>query len=128
MSDFDQTTLIAQLSPNERQALPGQTDAHGLRHVAGHFGAIIACATLIALQGPFWPELMLVQGALICFLFATLHETVGAPPFKTPALHKLPAVHAYTRTHIAHVEDGYLGFNRGYFEQCQAGTDAGARP
>lgn len=86
MSEFDHKILIAGLSPEERAFLLAQTDGHGLRHFAGHSGAIGICAVLIAGGVPLWPLIMLVQGILIGFLFTTLHETVHRTPFKTEAL------------------------------------------
>lgn len=37
------------------------------------------------------------------------HHAYPAVPF-----HKLPAFHEHTRAHIAHLENGYVTFNKSY--------------
>ena len=83
MSNFDHNKLLGNLSPNDRKSLREQSDIQGLRRFALHGGAIALCGTLIMMDAPFWPAIMLVQGILINFLFTTLHETSHRTPFKT---------------------------------------------
>ena len=66
-----------------------RSDLRGLAHLAGHFGAIAVCTTLIAMRVPFWPILLPVQGILLVFLFTLLHETSHKTPFKSPAINDI---------------------------------------
>jgi fatty acid desaturase len=55
----------------------------GLKHLALHLGALAGTGTLILLDAPLLPLVMLVHGVLMVFLFTTLHETVHRTPFRS---------------------------------------------
>ena len=78
---MDHTQFIANLSPERKTALHERSDAKGLWHLAGHFGALFAMGCYIALQGPFWPLVMLPYGIALVFLFTLSHECTHATPF-----------------------------------------------
>ncbi|KIC07471.1 fatty acid desaturase [Leisingera sp. ANG-M1] len=80
---MDHKTFLASLSTEQRDTLNERSDAKGLRHLAGHLGAICLCAALIIRGVPLWQLVMLVQGILLVFLFTLLHETSHKTPFKT---------------------------------------------
>ena len=75
---------MAGLAPDARAALVRRSDARGVRHLAGHLGAITACGALIAVGVPFWWVLLPVQGVLIVFLFTLEHEATHKTPFASP--------------------------------------------
>lgn len=85
-ASMDHKALISGLAPRERAVLTTRSDGPGLRHLAGHLGAIGIGAVLILAEVPFWPLIMVLQGIAICFLFTALHETCHGTAFKTPAL------------------------------------------
>ena len=78
--------LVASLSPDQRKDLTARSDWIGLRHLAGHWGAIVLCGALIALAVPLWPALLVVQGVLLVFCFTTLHETIHKTAFRSERL------------------------------------------
>ena len=86
MPDFDHRTIIASLSDDERAHLLARSNAAGLRHLAGHLGAIAVFTALIVRGGVLTPLFMVVQGVLIVFLFTLLHETVHRTPFRSRRL------------------------------------------
>ncbi len=57
-------------------------DGPGLRHLAGHLGAILAVGALIAIGIPGWWLLLPLQGVLITFLFTLEHEATHRTPFR----------------------------------------------
>lgn len=77
----DHKAFLGALPAAERARLTERSTAAGLRHLAGHAGAILTVGTLIALRVPFWPLLLPVQGALIIFLFTLEHECTHRTPF-----------------------------------------------
>jgi fatty acid desaturase len=79
----DHKAIIKGLTPAQRLELLAQSDVAGLRHLVLHAGLIGICTTLIVIQAPLVPLIMLVQGILIVFLFTTLHETVHRTPFRS---------------------------------------------
>lgn len=91
MDQSDHKALIAGLSETQREELLTRSDAPGLRQLTLHWGAILLTGSLILLEVPFWPLLILLQGILIVFLFTALHETIHKTAFKTLALNKLVA-------------------------------------
>jgi len=85
---MDHRQIIAALSPADRAFLTETADAPGLRHLAGHLGAIVLIGALIHAGVPGWPVLLLPQGILIVFLFTLLHETLHETPFATRSLNR----------------------------------------
>ena len=73
--------LLAAIPAPERVALTERSDRAGLRHLAGHAGAILVTGTIIAAQVPLWPLLLPVHGVLLVFLFTLAHECTHATPF-----------------------------------------------
>lgn len=90
---MDHKAFLTSLSADQRAALIARSNAKGLQHLAGHWGAIALCVCLILVQAPFWPAIMLVQGILLVFLFTLLHETS----------HKTPFDSAWINTVVGHV-------------------------
>lgn len=85
---MDHRTLIAGIAPDTRAALTALSTRAGLLHLAGHAGAILLTGTLIALQVPFWPLLLPVQGVLLVFLFTLEHEATHKTPFAHASLNE----------------------------------------
>ncbi len=86
MQTTDHKILIANLSAEQRAALLERSNIAGLQHLAVHIGAIAVCTLLIIFNSPLLPLVMLIQGALIVFLFTALHETVHSTPFRSEGL------------------------------------------
>lgn len=85
---MDHKDFLSGLPPELRAAMTGRTDAEGLRHLAGHLGAILVCGGLIALRIPGWALLLPVQGVLIAFLFTLEHECTHRTPFADERLNE----------------------------------------
>lgn len=85
---MDHKAVLAKLPADTRSALTTRRDVPGLRHLAGHLGAILLIGALILIRVPFWPLLLLPQGILLVFLFTLLHETVHDTPFRTQWLNR----------------------------------------
>ncbi|MDB5524680.1 MAG: fatty acid desaturase [Rhizobium sp.] len=81
---MDHRTIIASLTPEQRDRLTEKSDRAGLAHLVAHWGLIVLLGGLIALRVPFWWLLLLPHGILIVFLFTLLHEAVHLTPFRTP--------------------------------------------
>lgn len=79
---MDQKTFLSGLPADLREAMTERSDGPGLRHLAGHLGAILAVGALIAAGVPGWWLLLPVQGALIVFLFTLEHEATHRTPFR----------------------------------------------
>ena len=79
---MDQKTFLSGLPVDLREAMTERSDGPGLRHLAGHLGAILAVGALIAAGVPGWWLLLPVQGALIVFLFTLEHEATHRTPFR----------------------------------------------
>ena len=79
----DHRAFLAALPPETRAALTRTADGPGLRHAAGHLGAILALGAAIGAGVPGWPWLMLPQGVLIVFLFTAMHEASHRTAFAT---------------------------------------------
>ncbi len=86
LTEVDHKSVIAALSPQQRQSLLGKSDVAGLRHLAGHLAAIGLSTWLVVTSGAWRPLFMLVQGVLLVFLFTLLHETLHRTPFRTRRL------------------------------------------
>lgn len=84
----DHRAFLALVPPDQRAALTERTNGPGLRHLAGHLGAILALGGLIAAGMPGWWVLLLPQGVLITFLFALEHEATHRTPFRSPWLNE----------------------------------------
>lgn len=83
---MDHRALIRSLTAQQKQSLTTRSDAIGLAHLAGHFGAILLVGGLIVARVPYWPLLLPVQGVLVIFLFTLLHETSHRTVFATSGL------------------------------------------
>ena len=81
--------LIKSLPPATRDALMQRSDIAGLRHLAGHLGAIAVLGALIAARVPLWPLLLPLQGVLLVFLFTLQHECTHQTPFRSRVLNEL---------------------------------------
>ena len=81
--------VIAALPGDTRAALHQTSDAAGLRHLAGHLGAIAVTGGLIAIGLPFWWVLLPVQGVLLAFLFTLQHECTHKTPFASVRLNEI---------------------------------------
>ena len=83
---MDHKRFVARLPPDVKAALTARSDARGLRHLAGHAGAIALLGGLIAAGVPGWWGLLPLQGVLIVFLFTLEHEATHRTPFASPRL------------------------------------------
>ncbi|MGX9357024.1 fatty acid desaturase [Roseobacteraceae bacterium S113] len=86
---MDHKAFLATLTPEQRADLTYRSDAAGLRHLAGHLGAIGLSTAWISLGLPGWPIALFVQGVLLVFLFTLLHETSHQTPFASTWLNKV---------------------------------------
>lgn len=80
---MDHKAFLSSLDPAEREHLTARSDARGLVHLGGHWGAIALCGGWIYAQAPLWQVVLIPQGILLVFLFTLLHETSHKTPFKT---------------------------------------------
>jgi fatty acid desaturase len=80
--------VLASLPPDVRGPLTERSDGRGLRHLAGHGGAILLTGTLIAAQVPLWWLLLPVHGVLLVFLFTLEHECTHGTPFASRRLNE----------------------------------------
>lgn len=80
---IDHKQLVASIPPGEWKALNAKSDVAGLAHLAVHGGLIVALGVWIALAAPYWQWLLPIQGMLIIFLFALMHECAHRTPFAT---------------------------------------------
>ena len=78
---MDHREFLSGLPPEIRASMTQRSDARGLRHLAGHLGAIGLCGGLIAAGVPGWGLLLPVQGVLLVFLFTLEHECTHRTPF-----------------------------------------------
>lgn len=78
---MDHNAFLSSLDVSQRETLLVRSDRRGLRHLAGHWGAIALCAGLIYAAVPFWYVILPVLGILLVFLFTLLHETSHKTPF-----------------------------------------------
>ena len=85
---MDHKQFLAGLDLRLKMDLTRRSDAAGLRHLAGHLGAIAACALWIGLGLPLWWLLIPVQGVLIVFLFTLEHEATHKTPFDSEWLNE----------------------------------------
>ncbi len=80
---MDQKSFLSGLPADLREAMTERSDGPGLRHLAGHLGAILLVGAMIAAGVPGWWALLPVQGVLIIFLFTLEHEATHRTPFRT---------------------------------------------
>ncbi|MGC1498179.1 MAG: fatty acid desaturase [Sulfitobacter sp.] len=78
--------FISSLDPAKKEALHYRSNAKGLLHLVGHFGALVVMASYIALQAPLWPLIILPYGIALMFLFTLSHECTHATPFAHPKI------------------------------------------
>lgn len=78
---MDHRDFLSALPAATRAALVERSDRAGLRHLAGHLGAILLVGGLIAAGVPGWWLLVPVQGVLVVFLFTLEHEATHKTPF-----------------------------------------------
>ena len=79
----DRRTILARMDGDERRRLLQRSDRKGLVRLAGHLAALGLTGSLIALEAPGWPLLLLPHGILLAFLFCLLHEAVHGTPFRS---------------------------------------------
>ena len=79
----DRRTILARMDGGERRKLLQRSDRKGLVRLAGHLAALGLTGSLIALEAPGWPVLLLPHGILLAFLFCLLHEAVHGTPFRS---------------------------------------------
>ena len=89
LPDMTHDELLKSLPAETRNALMQRSDAAGLRHLAGHVGAIVLIGGLIAIGVPFWPLLLPIQGVLLVFLFTLQHECTHQTPFHSKSLNEI---------------------------------------
>lgn len=83
---MDHKDFLSGLPPDVRAGMTERSDGRGLRHLAGHLGAILLCGGLIAAGVPGWQVLLPVQGVLLVFLFTLEHECTHRTPFASERL------------------------------------------
>ena len=83
---MDHGTFLSALPAADRARLTERSTRVGLRHLAGHAGAIVGLAALIAARVPLWPLLVPVQGVVVVFLFTLEHECTHRTPFASDRL------------------------------------------
>ena len=86
---MNHTDFIASLPPEDKTALHARSDRRGLRHLAGHWGALALMAIYIAAGLPLWQLMLLPYGIALMFLFTLSHECTHATPFASPRLNDL---------------------------------------
>jgi fatty acid desaturase len=85
---MDHKEFLQKLPAEIKARLTLRSDQAGLRHLAGHLGAILLVGALIAVQVPGWWILLPVQGVLIVFLFTLEHEATHKTPFASERLNE----------------------------------------
>ncbi|MEM7173020.1 MAG: fatty acid desaturase [Pseudomonadota bacterium] len=83
--------VLARLDGAEKKRLLARSDRAGLERLAVHGGAAVLIGWLIGAQVPGWPFLLLIQGMLLVFLFAPLHETIHKTAFASDGLNRVVA-------------------------------------
>ena len=69
-----------------------RTDGPALIRLAIHVGIVLFLAVLISLRPPYWPALIILQGVVLIFLFAPLHECIHDTAFKSTWCNRLVAI------------------------------------
>ncbi len=66
-------------------SLTQRSDAAGIAQLAGHVGTLVVTGFLVRISvGTYWlPLALLVQGIVLVFLFAPLHETIHRMVFRS---------------------------------------------
>jgi fatty acid desaturase len=85
---MDHRAWLGSVPAEVRAGLAKRSDGPGLRHLAAHGGAILACGGLIASGVPGWWWLLPVQGVLLVFLFTLEHEATHQTPFASRRLNE----------------------------------------
>ena len=107
--EIDHRAALRNLSADERRSLTKRSDAHALRHLAGHLGLLGLTGAGIVLAAPsvtLTIVAMFLQGVVLVFLFAPLHETAHRTAFRTRVLNDA----------VAHACGFLLLLPRDYFE------------
>ncbi len=82
----------APVSRRQVRELRRLSDGPGLVRLAGHLAALVAAGALVALApGPWRLPAQALEGAILIFLFAPLHETIHRTAFRTRRLNDLVA-------------------------------------
>lgn len=87
----DHRQFLAALSKEQRQWLTAKSDRAGIMRLAQHWAAILSLITLITLETPLWPLLILPLGIMLVFQFTLLHEAVHYTPFATRRINEVAA-------------------------------------
>jgi fatty acid desaturase len=79
-----ETYAHAPIGREEMRALRRLTTRHGALHLALHAGALAGAGLLVALAPTFWwrTPAQVLEGAILIFLFAPLHETIHRTVFR----------------------------------------------
>lgn len=80
---MDHKAFLSSLDSAQREQLTKRSNAKGLIHLAGHWGAIVICGAVILADVRFWQAMMVVHGIVLIFLFTLLHETSHKTPFNS---------------------------------------------
>ncbi len=83
----------APVSRAEMRVLRRLTNRHGLLHLSLHLGALIGAGALVAIAPNLWWRLpaQALEGAILIFLFAPLHETIHRTVFRSRRANDLVA-------------------------------------
>jgi fatty acid desaturase len=83
MTVESETYPHAPVSRTEMRELRRLTTRHGVLHLALHLAALIAAGVLVALAPSLWWRIpaQALEGAILIFLFAPLHETIHRTVF-----------------------------------------------
>ena len=85
---MDHKAFIASLPAPEQTALHARSDTRGLRHLAGHIGALALMAGYIGFGAPLWQVVLVPYGITMMFLFTLSHECTHATPFANRRLNE----------------------------------------
>lgn len=88
MAEIDATPVERENSAQALKDLVARSDVAGLQHLAGHLTLLAVTSLMIMLAAGgiwIWPA-MFLQGVLLVFLFAPLHETIHRTAFAARGL------------------------------------------
>lgn len=80
---IDHRHFVATLPIEQRRRLTEKSNQAGLLALFVHVGAIVLVGWSILIEGPHALPLMVLQGILLIFLFAALHECIHRTAFRT---------------------------------------------
>ena len=81
---MDHKAFLKSLPAEVRTDMTRTEDGPGLRHLARHFGLILALMLYVGLGLPLWWVALLPLGIALAFLFTLQHECTHKTPFATP--------------------------------------------